>query len=145
MPRHIGTCFRFYTQMRVEKNKKAFAYRIYSRFTQQCIIELLLNPFLLILCYCPIGQLNSEWIYEVIVYSNMPTKNFRDFCPGILSKYGFLKKLFPYKWTSDQLNTFFLTSFQISTDQHLSGKKVFNWSEVHLYRIPTKSICILVD
>ena len=35
MPRYIGTCFRFHTQMRVEK-KKAFAYRIYSHFTQQC-------------------------------------------------------------------------------------------------------------
>ena len=33
MPRYIGTCFRFYTQMRVEK--KTFAYRIYSHFTQQ--------------------------------------------------------------------------------------------------------------
>ena len=28
MPRHIGTCFRFYTQMRVEKKNKAFAYRV---------------------------------------------------------------------------------------------------------------------
>ena len=28
MPRHIGTCFRFYTQMRVEKKPKAFAYRV---------------------------------------------------------------------------------------------------------------------
>ena len=36
MPRHIGTCFRFYTQMRVEKKNKAFAYKIYSHFTQQC-------------------------------------------------------------------------------------------------------------
>ena len=29
-------CFRFYTQMRVEINNKAFAYKIYSHFTQQC-------------------------------------------------------------------------------------------------------------
>ena len=36
MPRHIGTCFRFYTQMRMEKKTKAFAYRIYSHFTKQC-------------------------------------------------------------------------------------------------------------
>ena len=28
------------------------------------------------------GQLNSEWIYEVIVSPKMPTKNFSDFCPG---------------------------------------------------------------
>ena len=30
------------------------------------------------------GQLNSEWIYEVIVSSKIPTKNYRDFCPGSL-------------------------------------------------------------
>jgi hypothetical protein len=34
---YIGTCFRFYTQMRVQT--KAFAYRIYSHFTQQCILS----------------------------------------------------------------------------------------------------------
>ena len=28
------------------------------------------------------GQLNSEWIYEVIVSPKMPTKHFSDFCPG---------------------------------------------------------------
>ena len=27
------------------------------------------------------GQLNSEWIDEVIVSPKMPTKNFKDFCP----------------------------------------------------------------
>ena len=37
MSRYICTWFRFYTQMRVEKPPKAFAYRIYSHFTQQCI------------------------------------------------------------------------------------------------------------
>ena len=30
------------------------------------------------------GQLDSEWIYEVIVSSKIPTKNYRDFCPGSL-------------------------------------------------------------
>jgi hypothetical protein len=30
------------------------------------------------------GQLNSEWIYEVIVSSKIPTKNYRDFFPGRL-------------------------------------------------------------
>ena len=30
------------------------------------------------------GQLNSEWIYEVIVSPKMPTKIFKDFCPGSL-------------------------------------------------------------
>ena len=27
------------------------------------------------------GQLNSEWIYEVIVSPKMQTKNYKDFCP----------------------------------------------------------------
>ena len=27
------------------------------------------------------GQLNSEWIYEVIVSPKKPTKNYKDFCP----------------------------------------------------------------
>ena len=30
------------------------------------------------------GQLNSEWIYEVIVSPKMTTKNLKDFCPGSL-------------------------------------------------------------
>ena len=29
-------------------------------------------------------QLNSEWIHEVIVSPKKPTKNYKDFCPGIL-------------------------------------------------------------
>ena len=29
------------------------------------------------------GQLNSEWIYEVIVSSKMPTKNLKDYCPTL--------------------------------------------------------------
>ena len=27
------------------------------------------------------GQLDSEWIYEVIVSLKKPTKNYKDFCP----------------------------------------------------------------
>ena len=30
------------------------------------------------------GQLYSEWIYEVIVSPEIPTKNYRNFCPGSL-------------------------------------------------------------
>ena len=30
------------------------------------------------------GQLNSEWIYEVIVSPKISTKNYRDFCRGSL-------------------------------------------------------------
>ena len=29
------------------------------------------------------GQLNSEWIYDVIVSPKMPTKNCKDFCPTL--------------------------------------------------------------
>ena len=49
-------------------------------------------------------------------------------------KYGFCKKLLQYKWTSDQLNTFFLT-FWLVTQQPSQKvrEKVFNWSEDHLY------------
>ena len=32
------------------------------------------------------GQLNSEWIYEVIVSPKMQTKNFMDFCPTIQTR-----------------------------------------------------------
>ena len=32
----------------------------------------------------PKGQLNSGWIYEVIVSPKTPTKNYRDFCPASL-------------------------------------------------------------
>ena len=33
---------------------------------------------------CPKGQLNSEQIFEFIISPKMPTKNFKDFCPGSL-------------------------------------------------------------
>ena len=29
------------------------------------------------------GQLNSEWIYEVILSPKTPTKNLKDFCPTL--------------------------------------------------------------
>ena len=32
------------------------------------------------------GQLNSEWIYEVIISPKMPTENYQDFCAGSLSE-----------------------------------------------------------
>ena len=43
-------------------------------FFCQIIVGILLNK----------GQLNSEWIYEVIISPKMPTKNFKYFCPGSL-------------------------------------------------------------
>ena len=54
------------------------------------------------------GQLNSEWIYEIIVSPKTPTKNYRDFCPGSLLKiraeisvifgWDFGKKQWPHKF-----------------------------------------------
>ena len=49
-------------------------------------------------------------------------------------KYGFCKKLLRYKWTSDQLTTFVLTWLVCCVTSQKVRKKVFNWSEVHLYR-----------
>ena len=42
-------------------------------FRKPCITEIIAGTK---------GQLNSEWIYEVIVSPKMPTKNFPDFCPS---------------------------------------------------------------
>ena len=39
--------------------------------------------------FCPKGQLNSEWIHEVILCPKIPTKNYRDFCPGSLLLQGY--------------------------------------------------------
>ena len=54
---------------------------------------------------------------------------------SILLKYGLCKKLLRYKWTSEQLNTFFLTFWLVCcvTSQKVR-KKVFNWSDAHVYR-----------
>ena len=40
-----------------------------------------IQPKIKISDYSTKGQLNSEWIYDVIVSPNMPTKIFKDFCP----------------------------------------------------------------
>ena len=61
---YIGTCFRFYTQMRVQKKKnKSFAYRIYSHFSQQC----------------PVGALSMVFVFNLHLlyfwpklYNNIP-------------------------------------------------------------------------
>ena len=62
----------------------------------------------------------------------------KKYCYWKCLKYGFYKKLLQYKWTSDQLNTFFLTFWPAFWCVHQTGqkvrKKVFNWSDVHLYR-----------
>ena len=40
------------------------------------------SRFFFLICKLSKGQLNSEWIYDVIVSPKMPTKMFKDFCPG---------------------------------------------------------------
>ena len=50
------------------------------------------------------GQLDSEWIYEVIISPKIPTKNYQDFCPGSLLEGRaeilaiFLEKRWPQKF-----------------------------------------------
>ena len=59
----------------------------------------------------PKGQLNSEWIYEVIVSPKMPTKNLKDFCPGSLLE-GRAEILQIFGWhfgrNDDLLNSFWI-------------------------------------
>ena len=57
------------------------------------------------------GQLNSEWIYEVIVSSKIPTKNYRDFCLGSLLE-GRAKIFVVFGWdfgrNDDIINSFWI-------------------------------------
>ena len=64
MPRHIGTCFRFYTQMQVEKKTKAFAYKIYSHFTQHCM-------------FCQLSK--AQTIYFLSLYRCTEVPHFHSF------------------------------------------------------------------
>ena len=47
------------------------------------VITILGEEIKMILGVISKGQLNSEWIYEVIVSPKMPTKKFPDFCPTL--------------------------------------------------------------
>ena len=59
----------------------------------------------------PKSQLNSKWIYEVIVSSKIPTKNYRDFCPGSLLE-GMAKISVIFGWdfgrNDDLINSFWI-------------------------------------
>ena len=46
----------------------------------------LATPDNVMVAYSTKGQLNSEWIYDNIVSPKIPTKNFKDVCPGTLLK-----------------------------------------------------------
>ena len=57
------------------------------------------------------GQLDSEWIYEVIVSPKMPTKNYQDLCPGSLLE-GRAEILVIFGWhfgrNDDLINSFWI-------------------------------------
>ena len=57
------------------------------------------------------GQLYSEWIYDVVVSPKMPTKNFKDFCPGSLFE-GRAEILVIFGWhfgrNGDLINSFWI-------------------------------------
>ena len=90
---HTVPCFS-YSRSRLEIDN------INSFFKQSADLEYnFLLLFLNYLCYIPSitnnlkisqtylltkGQLNPIWIYEVIISPKIPTKNYRDFCPGSL-------------------------------------------------------------
>ena len=60
---------------------------------------------------CNKGQLNSEWIYDVIVSPKMPTKNFKDFCPGsLLEGRAEILKIFGWHFgrNDDLINSFWI-------------------------------------
>ena len=50
------------------------------------------------------GQLDSEGIYAVIVSSKIPTKDYRDFCPGSLLE-GRAKMSVIFGWDLDETMT----------------------------------------
>ena len=57
------------------------------------------------------GQLNSEWIYEVMVSHKIPTKNYKDFCPVSLLK-GRAEIIVIFGWhlrrNDDLINSFWI-------------------------------------
>ena len=57
------------------------------------------------------GQLNLEWIYEVIISPKIPTKNYKDFCPGSLLE-GRAKISVIFGWdfggNDDHINSFWI-------------------------------------
>ena len=55
------------------------------------------------------GQLNSEWIYEVIVFPKKPTRNLKDFCPGswLEGRAEILQILGWHFWRNDDLKSSF--------------------------------------
>ena len=56
----------------------------------------------------PKGQLNSEWIYDVIVSSKMPTKNFKDFRPRSLLSSWQGRNLSNFGRNDDIINSFWI-------------------------------------
>ena len=72
------------------------------------------------------GQLNSEWIYEVIVCPKILAKNYRDFCPGSSSE-GWAEIFVIFGWdfgTNDGVHVIKATQYtRLKATPKNTGKK----------------------
>ena len=119
---NIGTFIRSYIQMRVQIKNKAFAYRFYRPFTQQCILKENCS-----LCTQFTGKLWSSPFFRrhprpVSIFRSVGIPIYHKGRSGVnfcfnplldtLLKYQFWKNVTSEKWNSDTLNTFghFLSS-----------------------------------
>ena len=69
------------------------------------------STLLCYLCHIGKGQLNSEWIYEVIVSPKTTNKYFKDFCPGsLLEGRAEILKIFGWNFgrNDDIINSFWI-------------------------------------
>ena len=63
------------------------------------------------------GQLNSKWIYEVIVSPKMLTKNYKDFCPTKQTRIIAKKKCYdPCLYSKTEIHVIFGMHFGINND-----------------------------
>ena len=74
------------------------------------------------------GQLNSEWIYEVIVSPKMSTKNFNDFCPGSLLKGGCLM----FIWAERNILCLENLSWNCKSAKHSIASLDKVWTSMHI-------------
>ena len=102
---YIGTCCRFYTHMQVQKKHKAFAYRIYSHFTQQCGNK-----------SCPVFKRRGTKL-ERFLPNNQHTQrkllNFENWCNGGVSKIYFQSQFSMSKIIGIFPDFFFVEEYQL--------------------------------
>ena len=71
-------------------------------------------------------QLNSEWIYEVIVSPKMPTKNYQDFCPGSLFEgRAFWEKRWTHKFILNLTDLYVACTRAILLTSHIIPKFIY--------------------